>query len=327
MASTQPWRMSCLSPRLLPRASTPAWPGPHDRGRRPGGGAPGGGHPDRVRVRRDLVDPHAPGARRRGERGHGDGRVVALGERPRLAVRRREQPARYRLRDAPTSTGKSRPPIVASSGRPASSSQLCASGPCRPGFLLKPRPGSSTIIDGSTPSAITASTRRAELVVHLADHVGVDGPGVHVVAVPAPVHHHVGHARLRHQPGHVRVGESAAHVVDQADPGLERQLGHLGAHRVHADHHPGPDQFGDDRLDPAQLLVGGDPLRARPGRLAADVDDVGALGDQLQAVLDRRPRRRYHWPPSENESGVTLTTPITRQRSGGAAIRADPGNV
>src|SRR5215472_9966257 len=126
-----------------------------------------------------------------------------------------------------------------------------------------------------------------EFVMHFADHVLVDGAGLHVVAVPAPVHDDVGDARLRHQPGHVRVGEPAAHVVDQADSRLKRPFGDLGAHRVHADHHAGPDKLGDDWLDPAQFLLHRYPLRSRPGALAADVHDVGALGDQLKAVLDR----------------------------------------
>ena len=208
-------------------------------------------------------------------------------ERPRLGPSASNSLLRYRLREAPTRTGKSRPPIVASSRSPASSCQLCASGPQAAGFLLNPSPGSSTIIDGSTPSAVTASIRWASSSCTSRTTSRVDGPLLHVVAVPAPVHHDVGHARLGHQPGHVRVGEPAADVVDQADARLDGPLGHLGAHRVHADHRPRPDQLGDDRLDPAQLLVGRDPLRARPGRLAADVDDVGALGDQLKAVLDR----------------------------------------
>ena len=84
-------------------------------------------------------------------------------------------------------------------------------------------------------------------------------------------------------------GEAAADVVDQADAGPQGPLRHLGAHGVNADHHPGPDQLGDDRLDPAQFLVGRHTLRARPGRLAAHVDDVRALGHHPEAVLDRLP--------------------------------------
>ena len=164
------------------------------------------------------------------------------------------------------------------SGRAARRRQLCSLS------LLKPRPGSRTIIDGSTPSATTASTRRLSSSRTSADHIAVDGPGVHVVAVAAPVHHHVRHRRLGDQAGHVRVGEAAAHVVDQARSGLQGQFGHARAHRVHADRDPGPGQFGDDRLDPADLLLGGDALRAGPGRFPADVHDVRALGGEVQAV-------------------------------------------
>ena len=53
----------------------------------------------------------------------------------------------------------------------------------------------------------------------------------------------------------------------------------------------------------------------RPGarRFAADVDDVGAFVDQLPRVRDGL-RRSRNLPPSENESGVTLTTPMISGR-------------
>ena len=43
----------------------------------------------------------------------------------------------------------------------------------------------------------------------------------------------------------------------------------------------------DHRQHPAQLLVGGHRLGAGPGRLAADVEQVGARGHEGQAVRDR----------------------------------------
>ena len=49
---------------------------------------------------------------------------------------------------------------------------------------------------------------------------------------------------------------------------------------------------------------------AGTGRLAADVEDVRALVEQLAAVGDGG-LRGENSPPSENESGVTLTTPMT----------------
>ena len=147
---------------------------PHDRP----GGAVGGGDPDRVRVRRDLVDPDAPRARRRGQRGDRGGRRVVLRERPRLAVRlRRTACSGSRLREAPTSTGKSRPPIAASSGRPASSCQLCASGPSGGRVLAEPEAG----VEHDHGRVDALGDHRADplgqLVVDLADHVSVDWPG------------------------------------------------------------------------------------------------------------------------------------------------------
>src|SRR5580693_7209133 len=63
---------------------------------------------------------------------------------------------RNRLRDAPISTGNpgARPPSVLIWSRLVSSAQLCS------GRLAKPSPGSSTIMAGSTPCAVTTSTRR-----------------------------------------------------------------------------------------------------------------------------------------------------------------------
>ena len=58
--------------------------------------------------------------------------------------------------------------------------------------------------------------------------------------------------------------------------------------------------------DPAQLLLGRvDPLGAGPGRLAADVDEVGALGDQLAGRA--RPRR-----PGRASGRRRRTSPASR---------------
>ena len=63
-------------------------------------------------------------------------------------------------------------------------------------------------------------------------------------------------------------------------------------------------------MHPPQLLVRPDRRRARIGRLAAEVEDVGSGRRQLPAVGDGGCGVE-EWPPSENESGVTLTTPMT----------------
>jgi hypothetical protein len=79
-----------------------------------------------------------------------------------------------------------------------------------------------------------------------------------------------------------------------------------------------------DRLehghDAPQLLVERHPVRARPRRLAADVDDRGPLVDHAARCGHRVVGTLVPRPPSENESGVTFTTPITDGRLKRASI-------
>ena len=70
--------------------------------------------------------------------------------------------------------------------------------------------------------------------------------------------------------------------------GLEGLRGDPRPHGVDADRDTGAGQLTHDRQDPPQLLGLVDPLGARSGRLAADVDQVGPLGHQGEPVLDRR---------------------------------------
>ncbi len=65
--------------------------------------------------------------------------------------------------------------------------------------------------------------------------------------------------------------------------------------------------------DAPDLLLGGNGIGAGAGALAADVDDVGALLGQGETVLDG-PAGVENGPPSENESGVTLTMPMIQVR-------------
>jgi len=104
------------------------------------------------------------------------------------------------------------------------------------------------------------------------------------------VHDHVRSLRLRHEPGHVRVGQPAADVVHQGGSGVQGGFRDGRPHGVHADEGAGADEGGDDRDYPAQFLFGADPLGTRAGGFTADVDDVRALGDELQAMGDRGAR-------------------------------------
>ena len=76
----------------------------------------------------------------------------------------------------------------------------------------------------------------------------------------------------------------------------------------------------DQRHDPRDLLLRLDRRRARRGRLAADVEDVRPVGQQLLARA--RPARRAPGaaPPSLKESGDALTIPISNGR--GAELAA-----
>ena len=58
-------------------------------------------------------------------------------------------------------------------------------------------------------------------------------------------------------------------------------------------------------------VAGVDPLGAGSGRLAADVDQVGAVGAHAHARGATAASRSAYRPPSEKLSGVTLSTPMT----------------
>ena len=61
--------------------------------------------------------------------------------------------------------------------------------------------------------------------------------------------------------------------------------------------------------DANNLLASGDGVGTGARRLAAHVNDVGAFRDELVDARARNSGEKYS-PPSLNESGVTLQTPI-----------------
>ena len=177
-------------------------------------------------------------------------------------------------------------PSSSSRSSPRRSDQLCAVS------LANPKPGSRTIRSAAIPAADQLVARWRQLGHHVGDDVVVDRPGLHVGAVPSPVHRDERHAAPRRPPRPSSGSASpAAHVVDDGRPGRER----LGRPPRRASCRP-------TRRRPAAASAAttGSTRRSSsatrralgtgPGRLAADVEDVGALGDQLAAVLDRRRR-------------------------------------
>ena len=79
------------------------------------------------------------------------------------------------------------------------------------------------------------------------------------------------------------------HVVDDLGAGMDRVTGHQRLRGVDGDRQVGlPAQRADHRHHAAKFLLHVDRLGVGPGAFAADVEDVGALGGQPQAVLHGR---------------------------------------
>ena len=182
------------------------------------------------------------------------------------------------LREAPTSTGRPRP---ISRSSPASRAQLCSA------RLAKPSPGSSTSCSGATPAATTSSTRAMS--------------SAHTSVTTSPYWAAAYISRLCPRQCISTHGTPASATssamflsasppltsLTRVAPALDGRLGHLGARGVDAGPHAGGGELADHREHPPALLVGVDPVGAGPGRLAADVDVVGARGVHLQPVGDR----------------------------------------
>ena len=127
-----------------------------------------------------------------------------------------------------------------------------------------------------------------------AAHVGHDIAVVRVVLHRARLAEHVHQADrdLQRRNGIERtLAPQRAYVVDEAGAGGHRGAHDLGLARVDRDRQRRlPRQRFDDRHDAGYLLGRGDLVRARPRRLAADVEQVGALVRQALPVSDRRRR-------------------------------------
>jgi hypothetical protein len=127
---------------------------------------------------------------------------------------------------------------------------------------------------------------RVQFVDDFGDDVGVLAADVAALEEAAPVHDDEGGAGVGDGRDHAGVGEAAADVVDEGGTGREGPFGDGGAHGVDGDRDPLGGQAADDGDDAAQFLGLVDPGGSGAGGLAADVDQVRALGDQVEATLD-----------------------------------------
>ena len=134
------------------------------------------------------------------------------------------------------------------------------------------------------PSAAAASARSTRNAPHLGHDVVVAGVGLHGPGVAQHVHRDepdAGPGRRGH------VGQVAETSLTSVAPAAMAASA-TSAWRVSMLTRTSPASASIDGDHPAAFLGRIDGLGAGPGRLAADVDDVGALGDQRPAVGDGR---------------------------------------
>ena len=146
----------------------------------------------------------------------------------------------------------------------------------------------------------------------LGDHVVVARIGLHGARLAQHVHQAAVQPAVGDQSGQLGVVPERGDVVDVGRPRVDRRLGHRELHRVDRDARGEPEAGDalDHREHAPQLLVHRHRVGARPRRLAADVDDGRTLLHQPRARAATAASASGSAPPSENESGVTLTTPM-----------------
>ena len=114
----------------------------------------------------------------------------------------------------------------------------------------------------------------------------VVGQAIHGLRVAAPVLADVDDAGLGDHLVHIGVGQAPGDVVDDNGTGPDGRLGGGGVNGVDGDGRAIVRERAHDGDDARLLDLGGDANGARTGGLAADVHDVGALGEKLTAVGD-----------------------------------------
>ena len=234
--------------------------------------------------------------------------------------RRRATRPRNDLRDVPTSSGTRRAPRAPGSAREQREVVL---GRLREADA-RDRRGSTR---ASTPAATARVDPRAQLVADLAhDVVRSRASSLHRARRAARVHRDERRVRRRRR----RASSSGSAVPPETSLTIAAPASSAAARdrrpsscRCSPGRRPCAASARTTGSDPAQLLVGVDRIGAGPGRLAADVEHRRAGRGQLQAVGDRRRRGRDSVPPSEKESGVTLTTPISARRGRSATRRQE----
>jgi hypothetical protein len=126
-----------------------------------------------------------------------------------------------------------------------------------------------------------------EKAADLGDDVAVARVALHRAWLAEHVHEAHVAAALGDERRHLRVAAQRGDVVDERRARVDRRRRDRGLRRVDRQPRAGAGQALEHRQHAAQLLGLAHGLGAGPGRLAADVEDRGALRDERVAVGDR----------------------------------------
>ncbi len=210
------------------------------------------------------------------------------------------------MREAPSRIGW---PRSCSTGRAASSAQLWSA------FLAKPRPGSSTRRSSVEPRAEQRVTPRGQLAAYVLDDVVVDGPRLHLGAVAAPVHRDVGRRRFAATAGTISGSARPPETsLTMRRAGVDAPRRDLGAASCRWRRRP----LGGERRTTGRTRRSSSSTEGRsaPGRVdSPPTSTMSAPRPRASRPWAMAASGSNHWPPSEKESGVTLTTPMTSVRS------------
>ena len=188
---------------------------------------------------------------------------------------------RNRLRDTPITTGG---PTAAIASRCRRSERLCSP------VLPNPMPGSMQIASSEMPASCAARTRSARNAATSATTSSYRGSSCIVLGMPRMCMRQTGTpapATTSAMRGSTRIADTS--FTNDA-PAAIAASATTAFVRVDRDRHVGRlAQAADHREHARQLDVGRDGIRPRAGRLAADVEQVGAVGDERDAARDRGP--------------------------------------
>ena len=170
--------------------------------------------------------------------------------------------------------------------RPAPTVATAARG-CGPRSSRSRCPGSAHNEPSVDPRGARPLESFDEEIADLGDDVGVLRRFLHRARLAAHVHDDHPGAGTRDDVEHAGIAPGGD-VVDDGGAGVERGRGDGRLPRIDADRDPrGRRQAFDHRKHPAELLGFGHRVGTRTGRLAADVEHVGAGGHQRHAVRGR----------------------------------------